>query len=53
MKTVTLEIKMKIEVPENAVDEIKKIEHHAEYFLDLDSYPEIKSVFDVKVNKCY
>lgn len=46
-----VKIEMYLEVDDNAIDEIKKLEHHAEYLLDLDSYPEIKSVYGVKVNK--
>ena len=34
---------------ENA-EKLKKLEHHAEYLLDLDSHPEIESVFGVQVS---
>lgn len=51
MKTKTLVLTMKLEVEENKVDEIKKLEHHAEYLLDLDNYPEIKAVSDVTVSE--
>lgn len=42
---------MFFDVEDHFVDEIKKIEHHAEILLDLDSYPEIKSVYGVKVEE--
>ena len=40
-----------MEVDESAIKEIEKLTHHIEYLLDLDSYPEIKSVFNVNVTK--
>lgn len=51
MKTQTLILKMELEVNESKVEEIKKLEHHVEYLLDLDSYPEIKAVKNVCVQK--
>lgn len=36
---------------DTSIEEIKKVEHYADYLLDLDNYPEIKSVFGVKVKK--
>lgn len=33
-----------------AAEKLKKIEHHAEMILDLDSHPEITSVYGVTVN---
>lgn len=47
MKKVKFEIYM--DVDDDFVDEAKKWEHHADYLLDLDSYPEIKSVYGCKV----
>ena len=46
-----VKVEMFFDVEERFVDEIKKIEHHAEFLLDLDSYPEIKSVYGVKVEE--
>lgn len=40
-----------MEIDDSAIESVKKIEHHAESLLDLDSWPEIKSVFGVKVAK--
>lgn len=51
MKTQTLELKMELEVDENAVEELKKLEHHIDYLLDLDNFPEIKTVRNVAVRK--
>lgn len=44
-----IKVEMNLEIDDEKFEEIKKIEHHADYFLDSDEYPEIKSVFDVKV----
>ena len=33
------------------VKEIKKWEHHIEYAIDMDSYPEINRIEDVRVNE--
>lgn len=51
MKTQTLELKMELEVDENAVEELKKLEHHIDYLLDLDNFPELKTVRNVAVRK--
>lgn len=47
MKTIKLE--MFLDVEDNAVKEIKKLEHHIDWLLNLSEFPEIKSVFGVKV----
>ena len=49
MKTV--KITMYLNIDETAMDEIKKLEHHAEYLLDLDNHPEIESVYGVTVTE--
>ena len=46
---VMFSIKMTVE--DDAWETLKQWEHHAEYLLDLDSYPEIKSIYDCKVEK--
>lgn len=51
MAIVKVEMYFEIEDEEDAMEEMKKLEHHAERLLDLDSYPEIKSVYGVKVNE--
>ena len=51
MVTVKVEMYFEIEDKENAMEEMKKLEHHAERLLDLDSYPEIKSVYGVTVTE--
>ena len=35
----------------NAEDSLKNLEHHAERLLDLDSWPEIKTVYGLKVEE--
>lgn len=49
MKVIKLEMFLAVE--DEAVEEIKKVEHHVEYLIDLDNYPEINSVFGVKVEQ--
>lgn len=49
MDTVEMEFKIKMTVLKGAEHEIKKLEHHADYLLDLNNYPEIQSVHDAKV----
>lgn len=47
----TVELKLYLDVTdETAAENLKKLEHHAEYLLDLDSHPEITSVYGVTVN---
>ena len=46
-----VKVTMYFEVEENALEEIKKLEHHAEYLLNLEEYPEIKSVYGAKVEE--
>ena len=38
-----------MEVDDNFTEEAKTWEHHAEALLDLDEYPEIKSVYGCQV----
>ena len=46
-----LKVIMYLEVEENSIEEIKKLEHHVDYLLNLDEYPEIKSVYGVEVKE--
>ena len=46
-----VKITMYFDVEENCLEEIKKLEHHADYLLNLDEYPEINSVYGVKVEE--
>lgn len=48
---MTVKVTMYFEVEENTLEEIKRLEHHAEYLLNLEEYPEIKSVYGVKVEE--
>ena len=47
-----VKLEMKVEIDEDAFDTLKRVEHHVEELLDLDSYPEIKHVFGVQVTEC-
>lgn len=49
MKKIEFTIKMTVE--DDFVDKAAKWEHHAESLLDLDSYPEIKNVYDCHVTE--
>lgn len=45
-----LYISMRISVDDSQdIQELKRLEHHAEFLLDLESYPEIKKVSDLNV----
>lgn len=45
----TMKVEMLVHVYGNG-DCIKKWEHHIDYAIDMDSYPEINGISDVKVN---
>lgn len=47
---VKVEMNLEIDNKQTA-ENLKQLEHHAEYLLDLDSHPEITSVFGVKVSE--
>lgn len=49
MTKVKVEMLFDVDTEKHAV-ELKVLEHHAERLLDLDSYPEILSVYGVKVS---
>jgi hypothetical protein len=46
-----VKVVMYLEVEENKIEEIKKLEHHVDYLLNLEEYPEIKSVYGVEVEE--
>lgn len=46
-----VKVTMYFDVEESAIEDIKKLEHHADYLLNLEEYPEIKSVYGVKVEE--
>lgn len=48
MTKIKFEIEMEVD-DSFALNEAKKWEHHADYILDLESYPEIKSISNCKV----
>ena len=50
MKTVT--ITFKAEVDDNGVEELKRcVDHHIDRLLDLDSWPEIRTVYDANLKE--
>ena len=42
-------VTMRMNIDANDLEKLKTIEHHADYLLDLDNWPEIKSVSNVTV----
>lgn len=46
-----LKVEMFVEVDEDYVGEIRNWEHHIDYAIDLDFYPEIKSISGVSVTE--
>ena len=51
MANITVKFEIKMEVDEKDFDQLKNLEHHADYLLDLDSWNEIKKVFSAKVTR--
>lgn len=47
----TYQLSMLIHVEDGAVEKLKKLTHHIEWLLDLDSWPEIFSVSDVEIKE--
>lgn len=50
-ETVKVKIEMFVDIEADKMEELKRIEHHAEYLLNLEEYPEIKTVYGVKVTE--
>lgn len=46
-----VKMEIELEVDKEDMEEVKKIEHHADYLLDLNNYPEIKSVRNCKITE--
>ena len=46
---MNINVSMKMEIENGSYDKLKTLEHHAEHLLDLDEWPEIKNVYDVRV----
>lgn len=42
-------VSFEVEADEKSLEELRKLEHHAEYLLDLDSWPEVKNISGVKI----
>jgi hypothetical protein len=50
MEMKTALVTMKMDVEEDKIDELKSIiGHHIDGFVDIDSYPEIKNIYDAKI----
>lgn len=47
-----IELTMDLEVDDGSELELSKLEHHIDWLLDLDNWPEIKSVYNVKAVLC-
>lgn len=48
----TIEVNFLMEIEDNAVEEVKKsVDHHIERLIDLESWPEIKSVYHATVKE--
>lgn len=52
-KDDSMEVKFEIcmRIGKDAFPRLKKLEHHAEYLLDLENWPEIESVYGCKVQE--
>lgn len=50
--TINIEISMKVNILKSDFDEYKKLEHHIERFVDMDSWKP-NEVYDVKVNEVF
>ena len=46
----TVEVKLTMDINKDFVDEFKSIvDHHIEYLIDINNFPEILSIYDCKV----
>lgn len=49
---MVIKVTMSMEIDPNALEEVAKaLENHIDWVMDLDSWPEIKSVFNVQVKE--
>lgn len=46
-----VKVTMLFDVEDGKAEELKKLEHHADYLLNLEEYPEIQSVYGVSVEE--
>ena len=46
-----VEVKMNFIIDDDAYERFKRFEHHLDFLVNLNAYPEIHSVFGVEVNK--
>ena len=50
-ETMIVKFEINLEIDKKDFEKLKKLEHHANWLLDLDSWNEIKSISDCKVTK--
>lgn len=50
-KLMIVKFEINLEIDKKDFEKLKKLEHHADWLLDLDSWNEIKSISDCKVTK--
>lgn len=53
MKKYTITMTVKVDMSSCNEYQLKQLEHNIEYFVDLDSWPEIKSIENVKVEEVH
>ena len=46
-----VKIEMTVDIDDNDINKLNVIKNHIDYLLDLDSWPEIKSVYGVNITK--
>ena len=46
---MTVKLEMKLDVEEGSEFELKSLEHHIDRIISLDEWPEINSIYDVRV----
>lgn len=46
-----IKLSMSLQTNNDSIEQFKKLEHHIDYLLDLDNWPEIESVYDVVVEE--
>ncbi len=47
-----IKLEMNMEIEDGSELELSKLEHHIDWLLDLDEWPEIKNVYNVHATLC-
>ena len=51
-RTTPLKITIHLDINETGIEKLERaIDHHIEYFVDLDAWPEIESVYDCSIER--